>query len=207
MTALRETLELPGSVASVVGALPTTTDPGSTPKVLGLDLSLSGTGVAGDGWADTIKPPAKLRGVERMAHIRGILLDRYVAGVDLVVVEGPSYGNQGTGRQAGHHERAGLWWIMRYALHLRDIPVAVVAPASLKLYAAGKGNAGKDDVLREATRRFDWFAGDNNAADALWLAAVGADWLGSPMVAMPAVNRKALAKCDWSGVDMCGVAA
>lgn len=163
--------------------------------VLGLDLSLTGTGVAGDGWADTIKPPTKLRGVDRMAYIRGALLDRYLSGVDLVVVEGPSYGSQAG--QAGHHERAGLWWLVRYALWARGTATGVVPPASLKLYAAGRGNAGKDDVLRAVVRRFGWFEGDNNAADALVLAAMGHDHLGAPLVEMPKANQAALIKCDW----------
>jgi hypothetical protein len=136
------------------------------PVVLGLDLSLSSTGVAGNaggGWADVIKPPAKLRGHERMAYIRGAILDRYIPGVTLVAVEGPSYGNQGAQRQAGHHERAGLWWLLTHYLWAADVPTIVVPPASLKKYATGKGNAGKDDVLREVVRRFPWFQGDNNA--------------------------------------------
>lgn len=185
------TIQSPAVVSGPVTAADTATGP----KVLGLDLSLTSPGLAGNGWADTLKPPAKLRGVERMGWIRGAITDRYLTGVALVVVEGPSYGNQAG--QSGHHERAGLWWLIRYTLHRRAVPVAVVSPASLKMYATGRGNAGKDDVLREVTRRFDWFQGDNNAADATILHTMGADHLGHPPVGMPKTNRNALAKCDW----------
>jgi hypothetical protein len=143
-----------------------------------------------------------------MAYIRGALLDRYLSGVDLVVIEGPSYGSQAG--QAGHHERAGLWWLVRYALHARGTAVAAVSPASLKLYATGRGNAGKDDVMREVTRRFGWFGGDNNAADATVLAAMGFEYLGRPVVEMPQKHRVALAKCEWpelaAGVQVGAVA-
>lgn len=170
-------------------------------KVLGVDLSLTCTGIAGDGWTDTVKPPAKLRGHERLHHIRNTLVDRYLAGVTLVVVEGPSYGNQGSSRQQGHHERAGLWWIVTHTLWTRGTPFAVAPPAARAKYATGKGNAGKADVVREVTRRFPWFRGGEDEADALVLAALGADWLGAPMVAMPALHRAALTGCDWPNLD------
>ena len=164
--------------------------------VLGLDLSLTRTGLAGNaggGWTDSIRPPAKLTGHRRLAHIEDQILDRWVADVDLVVVEGPSYGSV-TG---SFHERAGLWWLVTHALWAREVQVVVMPPTSLKKFATGRGNAGKDDVLREVTKRFAWFAGDNNEADALVLAAAGADWAGEPMAPMPAANRAAIAALGW----------
>jgi hypothetical protein len=51
--------------------------------------------------------------------------------VDPGVVEGPrpvDYGNQGgEGRQSGHHERAGLWWLVTHALWKRGIDYAVAS--------------------------------------------------------------------------------
>jgi Holliday junction resolvasome RuvABC endonuclease subunit len=166
--------------------------------VLGLDLSLTATGVAGNaggGWATVIKPPAKLRGHERMAYIRGQILDLHLPGVDLVAIEGPSYGSQAG--QAGHHERAGLFWLVTHYLWAEGRPFAVIPPATVKKYATGRGNAGKDDIMREVARRFPWFGGDNNAADATVLAAAAAEHLGVPMVLMPADRRAALAAVDW----------
>ena len=75
------------------------------PRVLGIDLSLTCTGLAGPGWTDTIKPHPKMRGTARMMFLRSTLLDRYLNGLDLVAIEGPSYGSQAG--QSGHHERAG----------------------------------------------------------------------------------------------------
>lgn len=170
-----------------------------TPRVLGLDLSLTCTGIAGPGWTDTITPPAALRGAERMLWIRAALLDDYLAGAGLVVVEGPSYGSQAG--QRGHHERAGLWWLIRCALHNLDVPVAVVPPAALKRYATGRGNASKADMLLAAARRFPWFDGSTaDEADALWLAAMGADHLGHPLADMPATHRAALAGVEWPAI-------
>lgn len=180
--------------APLLAAVPADQRP--TPKVLGLDLSLSCTGVAGPGWTDTIKP-GNLRGVERLLWIREQIIDRWLGDVDLVVIEGPSYGNQGNGRQSGHHERAGLWWMVRCTLHVAEIPTAVVPPATLKRYATGKGNADKASVMREVARRFPWFEGGEDEADAVVLAALGADRLGAPMAVLPATHRAALDAVDW----------
>lgn len=167
------------------------------PKVIALDLSLTATGVASSaGWTDTLKPPAKLRGHERMAWLRERILD-HTRGADLVVVEGPSYGNQGAQRQSGHHERAGLWWLITHALWTAKVPTAVAPPASVKKYATGSGNASKDQVLLAVSRKFPSFEGDNNSADALVMCALGTDWLGVPMVTMPQAHRVALGGVSW----------
>ncbi|WP_345155443.1 hypothetical protein [Micromonospora maritima] len=165
------------------------------PRVLGLDLSLTCTGLAGADWTDTIKPPAKMRGTARMMFIRTTLLDRFLNGYDVVAVEGPSYGSQAG--QAGHHERAGLWWVIRCVLDARGHQVAVIPPASVKRYATGKGNADKAAMMLAVARRFPWFDGGEDEADALWLAAMAADHLGHPMCDMPAANRKALDAVQW----------
>jgi hypothetical protein len=118
------------------------------PTAIGLDLSLTGTGVASSrGWTRVLHPPAKARGHVRLDWIRDNVLE-HVGSVDehLVVVEGPSYGNQGAGRQSGHHERAGLWWLITHALWKRGIDYAVASPAGRAKYATGKGNAAKADV-------------------------------------------------------------
>jgi crossover junction endodeoxyribonuclease RuvC len=169
-----------------------------TPTVIGLDLSLTGTGVASSrGWTHVIHPGPKMRGHIRMQHIRDTVLEHLPADVALVVVEGPSYGNQGSGRQSGHHERAGLWWLVTHALWKRGIDYAVASPAARAKYATGRGNAGKDVVVREVTRRFAWFAGGEDEADALVLAAMGVDWLGCPMAPMPQTHRAALDAVHW----------
>jgi Holliday junction resolvasome RuvABC endonuclease subunit len=164
--------------------------------VLGLDLSLTSTGaaVAEDGHCKTwrVKPPAKLAGHERLAW----LLERMHPGghIDLVVIEGPAFGAKGS----AYHQLAGLWWLVTHDFWSAALTPAIAPPASVKRYATGKGNAGKDDVLREVCRRFPDFGGGNDEADALTLAAMGADHLGHPIAAMPATHRAALVAVEWS---------
>lgn len=154
----------------------------SRSRVIGLDLSLVRTGIASYGWTDAIVPGKNLTGVERIADIGNQIVAHLGAAelVDLVVVEGPSYGSQAG--QQGHHERAGLWWHVAYQLWRRDLDVAIVPPASLKQYATGRGNATKDEVLASACRQFPSYGvRRNDEADALWLCAMGLDRLGQPL--------------------------
>lgn len=167
--------------------------------VLGLDLSLASTGMAlvdGDGYSTMrVKPPAGAAGHQRMNWLVEHIWD-HAGRPALVLVEGPSFASRSTG-QMGHHERAGLWWLVTNRLYNAGLSVVVVSPSSLKRYATGKGNAGKDDVMREVVRRYPAFNGGNDEADALVLAAMGADQLGQPVVTMPAGHRVALLGVEW----------
>ena len=173
---------------------------GPVPRVVGLDLSLTSTGVASNaGWTERIRTRPGADPFTRLRTIRSEVLDRVRGGLehaDLVVVEGPAF--RGAGNETGHHQRAGLWWLVLEAIDARDIPWAQVPPACLKRYATGKGNASKDEVLAAVIRRFPAVeVAGNDAADALVLAAMGADHMGVPMVEMPAAHRTGLAKVAW----------
>ncbi|HZM83805.1 MAG TPA: hypothetical protein VFC19_49435 [Candidatus Limnocylindrales bacterium] len=164
-------------------------------NVLGIDLSLAATGLATadedhnhSAWAFKTKET----GAARMRAIRAqVLLNARDA--DLVVIEGPSYGSTG----GGAHERAGLWWLVVERLDRDGVPVAIIPPATLKKFATGSGKADKDAVLLATARRFPSFSGDNNAADALWLAAAGAEHLGHPLVQLPRDQTAVLMKVNW----------
>lgn len=164
-------------------------------KILGLDLSLTSTGVAiadeaTNYSAYTVKP--KEGGHERLARIvRAVLTEACDA--DLVVVEGPAFGAKGS----AYHQLAGLWWIVTQELWDDSVPYAVVSPFELKKYATGTTKSDKDAIMLATARRFGSFSGDNNAADALWLAAAGAEHLGRPLLQLPQVQRDALTKVAW----------
>lgn len=164
-----------------------------TALVVGVDLSLRSTGVATAKGCLRIQPAKGLAGVARLRVIRAAVAE-HTAGADLVVVEGPSYGSNG----GLAHERGGLWWLVVERLDALGRRVAVAAPSVRAKYATGKGNAGKDEVLAAAVRRFPSLAfTGNDEADALWLCALGHEALGSPIVALPAVQRAAAGKLTW----------
>ena len=149
-------------------------------------------GNAGGGWASTINP-GKRRGHERLAFILAEIRDRYLPGVDYVAVEGPAWGAKGS----AYHQLAGEWWLVTHMIWELGLPVAIIGPTARAKYATGKGGAGKDLVMVEVARRFAWFHGDNNAADATFIAAMVCDHFGTPMATMPALNRTALDSVDW----------
>lgn len=171
-----------------------------TPVVLGIDLSLTATGMS-DG-ASTWDVRSKgsegaslLERAERLEQLRDHITG-HITGVGLVVIEGPSYGQA---RQGGQHDRAGLWWLVVGWTIWHGVPVVEVAPAALKKYATGSGAAKKSAVVDATARRFpavDTGGGDDNRCDALWLAAMGIDRLGGGSV-VPAAQRAVLDKVAW----------
>lgn len=176
-------------------------------RIVGLDLSLTSTGVAtidegADVRVDRIATKPTGDNLWHRAHRLHRIFERIVNevhsydGRQLVVVEGPSYGQA---RQGGQHDRAGLWWLVVNELVVMcEIPVAEVPPALVKRYATGRGNAGKDEVLAAVIRRYPSVeVTGNDQADALVLAAMAADHYGAPIATVPAANRAALDKVAW----------
>ncbi|MFD1940553.1 hypothetical protein ACFSKW_54780 [Nonomuraea mangrovi] len=164
------------------------------PSVVGLDLSLTGTGIATDTGAQRVRC-GDLRGTPRFSWIsEHIFADGTTQAADLVVIEGPSYGSMSG---AGHHEAAGLWWHIVYRLDLCEVPYAVVPPSTLKKYATGNGGASKPDMRMALFQRAGIDERDDNKVDAWWLRAAGLDALGHPLVDLPKAQREALSKVAW----------
>ncbi|MCX5197188.1 hypothetical protein OOK31_25375 [Streptomyces sp. NBC_00249] len=168
---------------------------GTTPRlVIGLDLSLTSTGIAGDGWTANVR--TKTRGDVRLRILQIAVAD-YIKLADLVVMEGPSYGHAAL---AGHEDLAGLRVLVRQYCYRHHIPYAVIPPSSLKVYATGNGRASKGEIRdaiatqyghhTEGTARYD-------EADAYTAMAAGYDWLGQPLAALPESHRRALKGCAW----------
>lgn len=160
--------------------------------VIGLDLSLTSTGVASSlGWTDRIRPK-HLRGLDRLRYILNHLRT-YTHGCPLAVVEGPSYNHKGL-RQ--HEELVALRWMVYDLLDRHDVPVAIAPPASVKLWATGKGNAGKTAVMAAMRDRYpDTAIASSDEADALALAEMGAAWTQG--IAVTADQRRALNGVNW----------
>lgn len=184
-----------------------------TLTVTGLDLSLTGTGLAkvelvldptsglrlSETWRlDTIESKGS---ATADLHDRWLRLARlsseaceFAEGSDLVVIEAPAF-SRTTGQQ---HDRSGLWWLTVSRLHAGWPQVVEVLPNLRAKYATGKGNAGKDEVLAAVVRRYpDVLVTNNNEADAVVLASIGVRHLGHPVDQVPAVNLTALHKVRW----------
>lgn len=172
-------------------------------KIIGLDLSLTSTGIAIIDGPDRTVQTITTKGssnatlserVARLAELRD-KITALVWNADLVVIEGPSFGQH---RQTGQHDRAGLWWLVVEYVDTTHRLVEV-PPASRSKYATGRGNSPKDAVLAAVIRRYLAVEIRNNdEADALVLAAMGARHLGVPIEdSLPEVNLSAMNKVKW----------
>lgn len=167
----------------------------STPLVVGLDLSLTCTGVAGAGWTDHIRPK-NMVGHPRLAHLIE-QVGTFIRSADLVVIEGPSFGG---GVRHRHEDLAGLRVMARHWCWSHGIPYALMPPSCRALYAAGKGNASKGEVRTAIADRYGIELEGRaryDEADAYALCAAGLDWLGHPLAAVPDKNRTGLDGCAW----------
>lgn len=160
--------------------------------VCGLDLSLTNAGIAvltdgrptlltsvGHGGKDGASWEQRSRRIVSQSRAVMQVLANFMApdriGIDLAVIEGPSYASE----FGDQFDRAALWWGVYSALSAKRVPIAVVAPGTLKKWATGKGNAKKPDVLAAAK---EWCRPRNHdEADAAWLALLGAARLGDPI--------------------------
>ncbi len=164
----------------------------NTPKVVGIDLSLTATGVALDGTLSTWRTSAAEPIERRLASIRDLVLVT-VRHAEMVVIE------DFVTRSPAASTLGMVHGVVRVALVEACKPFALVPPATLKKYVTGKGNAKKDDMRMETFKRFGQDIEDNNQCDAFGLRAMALDALGAPLVAMPSLNRASLEKVAWPG--------
>jgi Holliday junction resolvasome RuvABC endonuclease subunit len=171
-------------------------DPEDDPAVVGLDLSLTATGIAyANGTTRTIVTK-DLRDVERLAFIRQeirMALDVCDLAPDLVVVEGYSFASQYQAANLG--ELGGVVRMVLADEHEQHPEMAwvVIPPSSLKKYATGSGKADKTAMVVAARERLGWDGMSHDQADATWLRALGLDLLGAPPALLPKTHRAALA--------------
>lgn len=169
-------------------------------KVLGLDLSLTATGIARcDGWTETIKTRTE-DGDHRLAvirdHIRGIA---HAPLATLAVIEDvPPIRAHALSTIGMVHG------VVRTLLADLGVPYVLVPPSNLKQFATGKGKATKPDMRMALYQRATLDLRDDNQVDAWWLRAMALDHYGAPVVQVPQSHRAALTKVQWpnlNGVD------
>lgn len=183
---------------SVTGLTPSV----SCPLVVGIDPSLTSTGVATSlGTLECIE--SKPRGTDIMARRYRLwdLCNRITSAAwadgdpDLVVIEGPGM----AALNHGGPDLIGLWWLLVDRLiGNRNVAPAIVPPACRMKYATGKGNSKKDVCMAAVCRRYpDFEVTGNDTADALTLCAMGRDYLGAPLVVVPQLHRLGLDGVSW----------
>lgn len=162
-----------------------------TPRIVGLDLSLTSTGWANEWKTGTIK--SKQDGAPRLAEIRNAVLQVvYDAEAELVVIEGYSFNSRQGGERIGE-----LGGVIRVALFGNKVPYIEIAPSARAQYATGSGRASKDRVVAAIAARTGIAFRNSDECDAWILRAMALDHYGAPIVRMPETHRTALAKPAW----------
>lgn len=160
--------------------------------IVALDLSLTATGYAcSDGRRGVLSPPKGVdRGMLRLSWIRNSVAE-IVRGAEFVVVEGYAFGAKGSAL----FNIAEMGGVVRFTLWELGHQVVEVPPASLKLFATGRGNAKKDEVLAAAIRKLGFDGFDHNVADAMWLLEMAKTQFNGD--ASNDGQRRALEKIRW----------
>lgn len=147
-------------------------------QIIGLDLSLSRTGVAMVDGCESIVP--KTRGYGRLAFIRDEVLAAAGRRTTVAVIEGYSMGGQrgssGVGQMIGE-----LGGVVRLALYELGVRIVLVPPASLKKFAVGdidQADRTKKAVTERAQATLPWPVANHDEADACWLRVIGLHLFG-----------------------------
>lgn len=168
----------------------------SAPIVAAFDLSLRATGwarITGDSSVHNaviergvIQPAIRLPAEDRLCRLAREVAER-ADQADMVLIEdyvqrsytaSVSAMVHGVARMSIYEEWGG------YA--------TLVSPATLKVYATGGGRATKPDMRVNLGKYLGIDERDDNVVDAIWLALLGRDLVGAPLVDLPKTHRRAL---------------
>jgi len=176
----------------------------SVKKVIGLDLSMTATGLCHTEGQAACWPVGEHRGAcwhlvktreakdLRLPEIRS-QVKQYAYDSDFALIEmlPPNMKGAGiTGMVQG---------IVREMLLEEGIRYGDIGPSSLKKYATGRGNASKTDMAVAALKRGGVEFTNDNECDAWWLWVMANDHLGQPVFDLPQVNRAELSKIEMKG--------
>lgn len=170
-------------------------------RILALDASLTSSGYAycidGEEATGTIRPKDR-RGPERLNYL-SIEVDKLIFQVcpRLFVIEGYAMGyarGQSRSRPFDIGEGGGVLKLLAYR---RKIPILIVPPSNLKLFATGKGQGVDKDAVRIAMGRLSGrlFA-NSDESDAYALLQLG--------IAFYDARRRPRLKSHYKNVALCG---
>lgn len=166
-------------------------------RVIGLDLSITSTGVCRpDGSTFRIRTRPK-DGARRLQYIRDVLAVEVAEHrpVLAAVEDLPTKMHASSLKVIG-----ALHGVVQLVLLDAEVPWVYIAPATLKAYAADNGRADKGQLaaaayLAAGAEFVDDKGGDQ--CDAWWLRAASHDHYGQPLFDLPQAQRGRLSKVTW----------
>lgn len=178
------------------------------PFVVGLDLSLTSTGIAalevgtGEMFTHVVRSTGKKddrlpQHLARLGTLTGEVVEHVSAASPVVVaVESAAFS---TRNDSSAHRRAGLWWAVVSEV-ARRFPVVEVAPSSLKRFATGRGNCDKAAVMLAVSKRWGTDVlpdARSDRADAAALAAMCSYRLGGESLPVTDYRDYAVNRVCW----------
>lgn len=164
--------------------------------MMGLDLSLTSTGVSVNGETFAIK--SKNRGIERLVEISDRVVNFAVNAQSVaVVMEGYSFGS----KFSRAHSLGELGGVVKVALHKAGFSIVEVPPKCRAKFATGNGNSSKVDILMALKQQFperfyDGYGDDE--CDAWVLEQMAYAKLNESWYSWSKAQLSALEKVDWS---------
>jgi len=166
---------------------------------MGLDLSLTSTGISINGSTQSIR--SKNRGTKRLVEIRNSILEiAKVEKVEIVAIEGYSYASQ----YSQAHSIGELGGVVKVAIKELGLPIVVIPPTCRAKFATGKGNAGKSDVIASITEKTGLLftgADGNDRCDAWILEQMTLTYLGLSAYEWSQDQLLGLNKCDFTELE------
>ena len=164
-------------------------------NILGIDLSLTSTGISVNGETGTITTQAK--GAERLSIISLAILDAIIDNsVEIVAIEGYSFAS----RNSQAFSIGELGGVVRTRLWERNIPYVDIPPTCRAKFATGRGNAAKTEVMSSISAKTGMiFAGKgaDDMCDAWILEEMCRTVIGISEHDWSATQLSALDKIDW----------
>ena len=164
-------------------------------NILGIDLSLTSTGISVNGETGTITTQAK--GAERLSIISLAILDAVIDNsIEIVAIEGYSFAS----RNSQAFSIGELGGVVRTRLWERNIPFVDIPPTCRAKFATGRGNAAKTEVMSSISAKTGIiFAGKgaDDMCDAWILEEMCKTVIGVSEYEWSATQLSALDKIDW----------
>lgn len=160
-------------------------------NVIGLDLSLNGTGICVDDRRGYTIAGKAVAGDMRLVTIRDSIYYSIAATEPrLAVIEGLPFGNNDRAVALVHGTA-------REVLARAGVPYAYVYPTTLKMFATEKATAYKGLMMYRATEAGAPADIDDNQADAFWLRRMGLAAIGESPASLTAEQVEILGKVEW----------
>jgi crossover junction endodeoxyribonuclease RuvC len=168
-------------------------------KLIGLDLSLTSTGISINGKTSIVSTKAK--GPERLSYVNKTILQICLdEEINCAIIEGYSFAS----RNSQAHSIGELGGCIRMTFWECGISYIEVPPTSRAKFATGKGNAGKTEVISAISSKTGMMfsgSGADDECDAWILEQMGLAYLGKSQYDWTAAQLSSLEKIDWSSMD------